>query len=158
MTLRPIARLIPLILLGSSAFALAQSAGPTTYKWVDENGRVTYSDTPPLGKVKAQEQLRLQVPANPGAAQQVFNQDAQLRKRQDDDAKKQADATKKEEAEARRRDECSRSRGELRALRDTTPIIKLNENGERVMVDDAMRESERRRVETFLEENCAQPG
>ncbi len=42
------------LLAGGLAIAFGQSAGAQVYKWTDEKGRVTYSSTPPPGKIKAE--------------------------------------------------------------------------------------------------------
>jgi hypothetical protein len=128
------------------------------YKWVDETGRVTYSDQPPVGNVRSKEVINIPGAANPGAARQLVDQDAQFRKRQDDAAKAQAAAAKKEETEKQKADNCARARAQLRALRDNGPVVQINEKGERVMLDSAARETEGKRTETFIEENCAQTG
>jgi Domain of unknown function (DUF4124) len=133
-----------------STMATAQNL----YKWVDESGRVTYSDQPPIGKVKSQEVVKILGSTNTGAARQITDQDAQFKKRQDDAAKKQADTTKKEEFENVRQEACSRARGELRALRENMPVARLTEGGERIVIDYSAREAEAKRLETFLGENC----
>ena len=143
--------LVPLLAPGGAA---AQGL----YKWVDESGKVTYSDQPPVGKVRSKEVITIPGSTNPGAARQLIDQDTQFKKRQDDAAKAQATATKKEELEKQKADNCTRARTELRALRDNTPMAKLNEKGERVMLEGAARDAESKRMETFVEENCAQIG
>ena len=154
MTLRPIARLLLLPMLCSAGIAGAQNL----YKWVDENGKITYSDQPPIGKVKSQETLKIMAPSNPGAAKQMYDSDSQLKKRQEDAVKKQADTAKKEELESAKRESCTRARGEMRALRDNVPMVKMTESGERVVLDQNAREESAKRLETFVEENCGQPG
>ncbi len=153
MKLRLIACLLLLAPILAGPTALAQNL----YKWVDDNGRVTYSDQPPVGKVKSQEVVRIIGPSNSNAARQINDQDAQFKKRQDDAAKKQAETTKKEQNESSRQDACTRARGELRALRENIPLSKMGENGERILLDDNARESEGKRLEAFLEEHCTQP-
>jgi Domain of unknown function (DUF4124) len=152
MKLRRIARLVLLAPLMVGTMAAAQNL----YKWVDENDRVTYSDQPPLGKVKSQEVVKILGSANTGAARQITDQDAQFKKRQDDTTKKQAESSKKEQFEAVRQDACNRARGELRALRDNVPIARMTESGEKVVLDDGAREAEGKRLETFIEESCSQ--
>ena len=147
-------RLLLLVPLLASGAAAAQSM----YKWVDQNGKVTYSDQPPVGKVRSNEVISIPGATNPGAARQLIDQDAQFKKRQDDAAKAQAAAAKKEEFDKQKVDTCTRARTELRALRDNTPLVKLNEKGERVLLDGAARDAESKRMETFVEENCAQIG
>jgi hypothetical protein len=148
------ARLLLLAPLLVGTMATAQDL----YKWVDETGRVTYSDKPPLGKVKSQETVSIIGAANSGAARLITDQDAQFRKRQDDAARKQAETAKKEQSEAVRQNTCSNARGDLRALRDNIPIARMTESGERVALDTGARAAERRRLAAFLEESCLQSG
>ena len=144
--------LMPLFLLSGAA------AAQTMYKWVDESGRVTYSDQPPVGKVRSSELINLPGAPPAGALRQMADQDTQFKKRQDDATKAQAAAAKKEEVDKQRADNCARARGELRALRENAPIARLTESGERVLLDANAREAEGKRLETYIEENCAQPG
>jgi hypothetical protein len=46
----------------------------------------------------------------------------------------------------------------MRGLRDNAPMARLTESGERVLLDSNAREMEGKRLETFIEENCAQTG
>ena len=110
---RLIARLLLLAPLLVGSMATAQNL----YKWVDDNGRVTYSDQPPArqGEIPGSRQ-------NPrldqsGAARQITDQDAQFKKRQDDATKKQAETAKKEQFEGIRQDSCARARRVARAAR-----------------------------------------
>ena len=154
MKVRLIARSLLLAPLLVGTMGNAQSL----YKWVDDSGRVTYSDQPPIGKVKSQEVIKIGVPADAAATRQVTDQDTQFKKRQDDAAKKQAEAAKKEQFEAIRQDACARARGELRALRENVPLARMDESGERVVLDDKARQAEGRRLEAFIEESCSQSG
>src|SRR5947207_2397710 len=134
--MRPTMRLLWLFPLLASGAAVAQNM----YKWVDENGRVTYSDQPPVGKVRSKEVINIPGAPPSGAARQLNDQDAQFKKRQDDAAKAQAAAAKKEEVDRQKQDNCTRARTELRALRDNAPLMRLTETGERVLLDAGARE------------------
>ena len=147
--------LFTLCMLATAAGAQAQTM---YYKWVDENGRVTYSDTPPVGNVRSKETITVQGAPASSAARQLNEQEAQFKKRQDDAVKAQADAAKKQEAERQKADNCSRARADLRALRDNVPMSRMTESGERVLLEGATRDAEARRLETYVEENCVQPG
>jgi len=142
------------ILVAAPMLASAQ----TMYKWVDQNGRVTYSDTPPLGNVRSKETIAIPGAAPSGAVRQLNAQDAQFKKRQDEAQKAQTEAAKKDEVARQKADNCGRARGELRALRDNAPIARMTESGERVILDAGAREAEGRRLESFIEENCQQSG
>jgi Domain of unknown function (DUF4124) len=149
---RLLARLLLLVPLLVSVAATAQAL----YKWVDDNGKVTYSDQPPLGKVKTQEVVKIPGAATSDAARQIADKDTQFKKRQDDTAKRQAEAAKKQQDETVRQDNCARARGSLRALRENVPLSRMNEAGETIILDSGAREAESKRLETFVEESCAQ--
>ena len=74
-------------LAGAMASPLACAA---LYKWVDANGRVVYSDQPPLN-TKSELVGAAAPAANPDALKELANKEAELKKRQADrveDAKK----------------------------------------------------------------------
>ena len=84
-------------LITASVFGVVAALAGTAsiaamYKWVDENGRVAYGDTPPAG-VKAERMNSGPGPADPGAVRDMATKDAEIRKRMqqrtDDDAKVQ---------------------------------------------------------------------
>src|SRR5438045_9512935 len=65
------------------------------YKWVDENGRVAYGDTPPAG-VKAERLSSGPASADPAAVRDMATKDAEVRKRMqqrtDDEARVDKDS------------------------------------------------------------------
>ena len=150
----------PIVLLVIPLLAGAMTAGAQSlYKWVDDKGRVTYSDQPPpSANVKSQEQVRIVTPINSTAAKDMATRDTAFKKRQEDATKKSAEQAKKDQQEASKAEACVRARGDLRAIRENVPIARMSESGERVLLDATGRDSEGRRIESFLEENCAQPG
>src|SRR5215475_8598754 len=44
---------MPRFLLGALAALLAASAGAQSYRWVDKDGKINYSDTPPPASAKS---------------------------------------------------------------------------------------------------------
>ena len=152
---RPIALIIAVPLLAFATAAAAQGL----FKWVDENGRVTYSDQPPPKQnAKSQESVRIVTPVNSNAASELARQDMAFKKRQEDAVKKAAEQDKKDKAEAAKMENCQRARGDLRAIRANTPVVRMTEGGERVPLDAAARDAEGKKLESFLEESCANPG
>ena len=138
----------------------ALQAAPATaalYKWTDANGRVVYSDQPPSGNVKAEVMGSAPPPSNPNAVKDLANQDAELKKRQlerADDAKK---AEKSRTDAARNQDFCVQARSQLATLQQTMVVLyRLNEKGERVVVDDAERQDRIGQLDRMMRErNCA---
>jgi hypothetical protein len=131
-----------LLLAAGVALVTALAASPSLaalYKWIDENGRVVYGDTPPAG-VKA-DRLNVVAPsADPGAVRDMASKDAEIRKRQqqrtDDDAK----ADKDRADYNLRRSQCQQARNSILTLRSGGNVYRYNEKGERVFLEAAARE------------------
>lgn len=124
---------------GVMAALAASTSFAALYKWIDENGRVTYGDTPPAG-VKAERLTTGVSPADPNAVRDLATKDAEIRKRQ----QQRADEAAKEEKDrydlAWKRRQCQRASGTIKSLRDDENIYRYNEKGERVYLDGAARE------------------
>ncbi len=144
------------VLVVGLLLAFAAGASAQLYRWVDKDGRVRYSDTPPPPGVKG---TTLQ-PA-PGAAAPPASaagdapakdarkgpmtsteQDAEFRKRQADTQK----SREKEEQASRdaqaRQDNCARAQETLGGLESGQRIARTNASGERYYVDDDQRAAE----------------
>ena len=145
---------------------LALPASAQTYKWVDENGKVQYSDKPPPGNIKT-ERLRSASPAPsapaPSGAKGVAAKDAAkakpmslaeqeqaLRKRQQDATKAEQEAAQKQALAREREENCKRAKAAEAQIRPGTRQMRLNEKGEPVYLDEAQiaQEAERARQVT----------
>ena len=124
------------------------------YKWTDAQGRIVYSDQPPAANVKT-EQLRAPPPAaNPNAAKEFAQRDAEYRKRQADAAEAAAKAEKERVDSGRLAEVCAQARGQLKQLNESQlAIIRYNEKGEREVLDDDARGKERAKVNAFIRDN-----
>jgi hypothetical protein len=125
---------------GVVAALCAVPALGATYKWLDENGRVVYGDTPPAG-VKA-ERLNTTVspPSDPNAVRDLAAKDAELRKRQQ---QRVDDAANEEKSRADAnlvRRQCQQAAGRMKSLREDANLYRYDEKGERVYLDAAARE------------------
>jgi hypothetical protein len=150
-------------LLASAAFAalLPLAAAPAVaalYKWVDANGRTVYSDQVPPG-VKAEPVGAAPPPANPNAAKDLANQDAEFRKRQLERAEGAAKGEKARADNAKLATLCAQARAQIANLRTEQMVIyRLNEKGERVVMDEAARRAEIGRVEALMRDRNCPPG
>jgi hypothetical protein len=127
------------VALGAVAAICAVSSLAATYKWLDENGRVVYGDTPPAG-VKAERLSTSVPPADPNAVRDMVTKDAEIRKRQqqrvDDEAKEE-----KSRAEVNLiRRQCQQAAGRVRSLREDANVYRFDDKGQRVYLDAAARE------------------
>jgi hypothetical protein len=125
--------------------AVASGVAAQAYKWRDANGQIQYSDTPPPPGAKDVQQLRkaggTSASASTAGAQSksLAEQDAEFRKRlatkQEEDAK-QLKAQQDEQVRARN---CEQARGQLASLESGGRMVRFNEKGERITLDDADR-------------------
>ena len=80
--------------------------------------------------------------------------DLEFKKRQQE-AKEKADKQAKEQAaEAEKRDNCERAKRNLAALENNQPMVTLDENGQRKVMDTTQREQEMERARRFMAESC----
>jgi hypothetical protein len=140
-----------------AALALSLPAAAALYKWTDANGRVVYSDQPPPGSVKSEQLQAAPPPANPHAVRELAEQEAELRKRQQDRAKQTENEAKLRADASRRAAECSRAQAQVRTLGASQDIVyRINEQGERVALDEAARVRERQELERWMRANNCQ--
>ncbi len=138
-----------------AAASLAGTAAAALYKWTDANGRVVYSDQPPMGNVKSETLYGAAPPSNPNAVKDMAVKEVELKKRQMDaiESAKKADAQRAEAA--KRAEACSKAKGDIKALSsDQIAIVRYNEKGEVVYFDDATRRKELSERESWIKANC----
>jgi Skp family chaperone for outer membrane proteins len=144
--------------LAAVAFA-ALPASAALYKWTDANGHVVYSDQPPAAANVKTEVLRGAAPAaNPNAAKELAQKDAEFRKRQADRAEAAAKADKERAARDQRAAECARVASSIEQLTwGQVVIYRTDEKGRQVPMDEAARQKERARLEAWTRDNCSKP-
>ena len=156
--------------------AAAQSQPNTvTWKWRDAGGRVVWSDTPPPASVPEKDILerpfatarsRAAAAAPPasaaasanGAAQgaAVSRSDPELearRKKMTDEQLAQQKA-QDEKTQAAKAENCNRARGHLGALNEGMRMTRVNEKGEREVLDDKQRAEEIQRTRAVIASDC----
>ena len=143
--------LILLILASTNTFAAIN-------KWVDDQGRVHYSDqAPPPGKKPTtlhEDTAGDAASSGASATKTLAEQDAELRK---ENAEKQAAAVKaaqKQEADAALRANCATSQDNLRSLQSGLRIMEVNANGERSFISDAERQKRIAKAQQNIRNYC----
>lgn len=134
----------------------AAAANAALYKWTDANGRVVYSDQPPTGNFKYEMVTGAPPPSNPNAVKEMATKQVELKKRQTDavTADKKSDEARVQAA--KKNEMCERARSNIRSLtQESVALVRHNEKGEMVVVDDATRRRERVEVEAWVKTNCA---
>jgi uncharacterized protein DUF4124 len=145
-------------------FGLLFAAGAMAqqYKWVDQNGRVQYGDTPPPG-VKGAPMRPPSGPASPPADPQAqaakkgpmtaAEKEADFRKRQleaEKDRQKQAQAS---QAAEDKRENCSRAQETQRSL-ETGRVARTDAKGERYFLDERQIASETANARQRVQQWC----
>ncbi len=131
-------------------FLVSMSTYADATKWVDSEGRVHYSDSPPPQNVKSQT-LHMSPSSNapasteagasaPAAPKTIFEKEAEMkkqRKAKDEAAQK---AAQEEEQAKTKRQNCEQSRSTLATLQNAPRVTVYDEKGERSVLDDAARQ------------------
>ena len=156
---------LALLLVAAHAPALAQ------YKWKDSRGQTHVSDQPPPRDIPDKAVLQRPAPrpaaavvppaAPPAAAPSERmaageRQDPELeqrRSRAEAEAKARALADE-QRASAQRAENCRRASQHLATLSAGTRLVRSNEQGERVVLDDALRASEMAQARNVMASDC----
>ncbi len=167
----------PIPLLASLLALLLVGAGPAQaqYKWKDARGQVHASDLPPPRDIPDKDVLQRPAAATrpatavlPAAAASAATAgsaaqgaprapvDPELearRKRADDEARARAKVDE-ERLVAQRAENCQRARQQAAVLGNGQRLLRFNDKGERVVVDDASRADEAQAVQRVIASEC----
>jgi hypothetical protein len=147
-----------LLALGAAfaATALAQQ-----YKWVDQDGKVRYGDTPPPG---VQATPLKPPPSGPASAAPApaakkdsakdLSPEAAFRKRQLERQQGEEKAAKERTDAEAKRVNCEQSQASLRSLQSGQRISSTNAAGERIFIDDEQRAKEIERTQRAVNDWC----
>lgn len=163
----------PLLALAVAAATLLTALPATAqWRWRDASGRVTASDRPPPPEVPDKDILQRPAPAArarpaveaasgasaaaPGARPAVKPVDKELEARrraaeQEAQAKTKADEQRQA---AQRADNCRRARSHLATLESGQRLARVNDKGEREVLDDGARAAEMARARDVIASDC----
>lgn len=139
----PIQLFIFLAILLATATVAAQ-----VYKWVDKDGKVQYTDTPPPPTATRAETKKVDAPSSgaavtaPATAKPAPDRVKEFDKRRNEAAektKKDSEAQANAEIDA---ENCRDARTALIDLESGRPINRSNDKGERVFISDEQRQAE----------------
>jgi hypothetical protein len=142
------------VALSLLAALYAGAASAALYKWTDAQGHVVYSDLPPQGNVKSEQLRGPPPPANPNAAKELAQRDAEFRKRQTDSAEAAAKAGKQRADAEKLAESCAQAKGQLKQLAESQlAVYRYNDKGEREVMDDDARGRERAKLNAWMRDN-----
>ena len=140
------------------ALGVALSASPASavlYKWTDANGRVSYSDQPPPGNIKAEIVSGAPLASNPDAIKELGAQELEMKKAQAQRADTQKKVDRSRAEAALQEQFCVEARGRLRIYESDQIIARINEKGEQIFLDEVQKSREREKLEGQIRERCA---
>ncbi|MGH8659211.1 MAG: DUF4124 domain-containing protein [Gammaproteobacteria bacterium] len=134
--------------------ASSQSLGAGIYKWVDEQGKVQYTQTPPPDKPATRFETRPEPVDTEGALEKLEQQkdksDAFFKERDT-----QTKELKKSEQEAAKRSEqCARARENLAQLETINRLFRTDEAGDRVKMTEEERQAGITTARSQIKEYC----
>lgn len=141
-------RCLPVLL-----FLLSFNAHGTLNKWVDDEGKVHYSDQPPPPNVKAQ--ILIAPAAGSGTPPQKSIAERESERKKALKAKEEAaqKAAQQQESDLAKQKNCEGAKSNLRTLESNSQIATYNDKGERINMDYASRqrslEEASKQVSTF---------
>ncbi len=157
-----------LALAAALTLTLAAPAAHAQWKWRDKSGQINASDRPPpldvpekdiLARPPATTEARrpaAAASAASGAAVRAAPVDRELEARRRATEQEQAAKTKAEEERvaAQKAENCRRARSHLAAMESGQRIGRVNDKGEREILDDRARADEMRQAREVIASDC----
>ena len=147
-------------LMMAVATVFAVSADSEIHKWIDKDGNVHYSDSPPSGvdtelikplpTPHKGDIIRTQVRTDLLIEQQKASAELRAREREEKRLQRAIDAQQIVDIE----NLCISAQQSLYALQMPQPVFSIDASGERVYVDDEFRYSEIARMKSIIAANC----
>lgn len=113
------------------------------YKWVDEQGKVHYSDQPAKGKTKSESKLNIPNPSSASPASEEVKtwqeKDLEFKKRQASAAEKAAKEQKEAQEAKTKRENCDNAKLYLAQLESIAPVYTYDPTTGRRYLNDAQR-------------------
>lgn len=142
------------------------------WKWRDKDGRVTASDLPPPREVLDKDIIarppaprRAPDRATPAASSAsapglaavprgALEREVEARKRAAEQERAARSKAEEERVRVQRADNCRRARSQLAALDSGQRIARVNDKGEREVIDDRVRADEQRQARAVMSSDC----
>lgn len=142
------------ILVAGSVFLLAgaSSLANDIYKYTDENGVVHYVDRPT--NAPSEERVLVASRKSTASPRQESGDAPDWRERRAQRQAAEEAATKAKEDDKERARLCQQQRERLEEYKVASRLYRMDEQGERVYLDEAEIEEARRQVQNQIEEHC----
>ena len=126
-----------------------------TYRWVDENGQTHFGDRPPVNAASDKVELKAPAPSSDADARARKERMNEFLEQTEQERAERNEAKAKQEAKAEKHEAmCESLRARLKYMKSVSGIYRLNNDGERVFVDDEENERIRREFRAKVKSEC----
>lgn len=140
------------ILVLACALAASTAAFGQLYKWVDKDGKVTYSDQPPPAQQSKQLNLNTGVASPP--TRSAIERDKEIEKGRVEAREKAKVASEKERKSEIDQQNCRAARAYLKTVESGVRVSTMDDKGEQVILDDDQIAAERVKAQKAVDEAC----
>lgn len=140
------------ILVLACALAASTAAFGQLYKWVDKDGKVTYSDQPPPAQQSKQLNLNTGVASPP--TRSAIERDKEIEKGRVEAREKAKVASEKERKSEIDQQNCKAARAYLKTVESGVRVSTMDDKGEQVILDDDQIAAERVKAQKAVDEAC----
>jgi len=134
---------------------MAAAAADQVYRWVDKDGHVHYSQTPPADTtVHAQSEDVSAPPPDPTGIQNAHNlvQQMQVRNQQAQAAQQQAQVQTQRQAQQQQR--CNQLQAELQIMQQVNRVVTVDAKGSRTYLSDAQHAQREQQLQNEINTEC----
>lgn len=128
------------------------------YKWIDKNGKVQYSDSPPPAGTGTSVPQQVDTSASNSSGLGGPAKDQSWQDKARDYNKRRIEAADKQAGESelarKNQERCNNARKDLRTLQEGRRVYRTDDQGERHYVDDEQRQGEIARAQRLVFETC----
>lgn len=128
------------------------------YKWIDKDGKVQYSDSPPPAGAGASVPQKLDTSASGSSGVGGSAKDRSWQDKARDYDRRRIEAEEKQagaiELSRKNQQRCNNARRDLKTLQESRRVYTTDNQGERHFLDDDQRQGEIARVQGVVSEVC----
>lgn len=137
-------------------FACAAVSADQMYKWVDSDGHVHYSQTPPPGTAVKPQAVAVRKPQQYATDPQTTEQNQQVARQAAAQAQEDAQTAKQAaEKKAAQQQYCDNLKARLQLLEQVNGVFSVDANGERHYESDADHEKAEQQLKDELASQCS---
>ena len=142
------------IALAIAVLLAATVANAEIYQWKDKNGKIVYSDIPPVGNVSDQKTISSDSANSTTAQKTAADREMEFRKRQKASQENSEKTQKDQASTVEKQENCANARRYLATLESGERVALRDDKGERYFMDDAQRVQETAKAKQALQTNC----